>query len=46
MNAVYGTNRMFYEDVRWFFGKLVILFITVPITLLWLLLGLFFDFEN
>lgn len=46
MNAVYGTNRMFYEDVRWFFGKLVILFITVPIALMWLLLGLFFDFEN
>ena len=46
MNAIYGTNRMFYEDTRWFLWKLCVLFITIPLALFWFLMGLFVDLKT
>ena len=42
MNSLYGTVRLVSEDSLWFFGKLLFLYITIPITLIWLLIGYIF----
>ena len=42
MNSLYGTVRLVSEDSLWFFGKLLFLYITIPVTLIWLLIGYIF----
>ena len=43
MNLNNGTFRIVYEETRFAFGKLLILYITIPILLLWLTIGYFFN---
>lgn len=43
MNAMNGTLRLMYEDAYWFIGKLLLLYITLPLTLAWGILGLYVD---
>ncbi|RXZ77818.1 hypothetical protein EBB07_27500 [Paenibacillaceae bacterium] len=40
MSAVQGTVRLIYEDARWFLGKLLLLYITLPLTAAWIILGI------
>ena len=42
MNSLYGTVRLVSEDSLWFFGKLLFLYITIPLTIVWLLIGYIF----
>ena len=46
MNAIQGTNRLVFEDTLWYFGKLVFLYITLPLTLMWIIIGISFDLED
>ena len=46
MNSLYGTVRLVSEDALWFFGKLLFLYITIPLTLVWLLIGYIFGIGN
>lgn len=43
MNLNSGTFRMVYEEALFAFGKLLFLFITIPVLLLWLFIGYFFN---
>lgn len=43
MNMNSGTFRIVYEDARFAFAQLLILYITIPILLLWLTIGYFFN---
>ncbi|MBH5317533.1 hypothetical protein I6N90_06845 [Paenibacillus sp. GSMTC-2017] len=43
MNAVQGTVRLIYEDARWFLGKLLLLYITLPLTAVWIIIGISSD---
>lgn len=43
MNVNSGTVRMLYENALFTFGKLLFLFITIPLLLLWLFIGYFFN---
>lgn len=42
MNLNSGTFRMVYEETLFAFGKLLLLYITIPVLLLWLFIGYFF----
>lgn len=42
MNWNSGTFRMVYEDTRFMLGKLLFLYITIPLFLVWLAIGYFF----
>ena len=46
MNSLYGTVRLVSEDSLWFFGKLLFLYITIPLTIVWLLIGYIFGFGD
>ncbi|UQZ36827.1 hypothetical protein C2I18_26835 [Paenibacillus sp. PK3_47] len=46
MRTAYGTFRLIYEDAYWFLGKLLLLYITLPLTAVWIILGLSFDMED
>ncbi|MFS0726210.1 hypothetical protein [Paenibacillus sp. 1P07SE] len=43
MNAARGTARLIYEDARWFLVKLLFLYITLPLTAAWVIIGIFFE---
>lgn len=43
MNAAQGTARLIYEDARWFLVKLLFLYITLPLTAAWVIIGIFFE---
>lgn len=43
MNSLYGTIRLVSEDVLYFLGRLVLVYITIPLTLFWLLSGYVFE---
>ena len=43
MNAAQGTARLIYEDARWFLVKLLFLYITLPLTAAWVIIGVFFE---
>ena len=43
MSSVYGINRLFYEDARWFIGKLLLLYITLPLAIAWTILAVSVD---
>lgn len=46
MNARSAVFRLLYEDVSWYFAKLMLLFITVPLTIVWIIAGLVFDLDR
>ena len=46
MNLNSGTFRMVYEGALFAFGKFLLLFITIPLLLLWLLIGYFFNLSE
>ncbi|WP_411553743.1 hypothetical protein [Paenibacillus lautus] len=46
MNAQSAVFRLIYEDVSWYFAKLMLLFITVPLTIVWIIAGLVFDLDR
>ncbi|WP_042220590.1 hypothetical protein [Oceanobacillus manasiensis] len=46
MSITSGTTRMVYEDARWFFLNVLILSVTLPLTILWIVLGLTFDMSE
>ncbi|WP_169086675.1 hypothetical protein [Paenibacillus sp. PL91] len=46
MNAQSAVFRLLYEDVSWYFAKLMLLFITVPLTIVWIIVGLVFDLDR
>ncbi|NRG45511.1 hypothetical protein [Bacillus sp. CRN 9] len=47
MNSLYGTVRLVSEDALYFFfGKLLFLYITIPLTLFWLIIGYIFGIGN
>ncbi|MFD2045228.1 hypothetical protein ACFSTA_16205 [Ornithinibacillus salinisoli] len=46
MNSLYGTIRLVSEDALYFLGKMVFLYITIPLTVFWLLIGYIFGIGN
>jgi hypothetical protein len=46
MRTNYGTFRLIYEDAYWFLGKMLFLYITLPLTAAWIILGLSFDMDD
>jgi hypothetical protein len=46
MNIFNATVRLIYEDARWFFCKLAILYSTLPVFLFWLIIGTTFELDN
>ena len=43
MNLNSGTFRMVYEETLFYLGKLPLVYITIPLLLLWLFIGYFFN---
>ena len=43
MNLNSGTFRIVYEETRFALGKFLLLYITIPLLLLWLCIGYFFN---
>lgn len=41
-----GTVRMLYEDALWFLGRFLFLYITLPLTVAWIIIGTAFELEN
>lgn len=39
MSSWKGVFQLVFEDVAWCFGKLLLLFITIPVTIVWIILG-------
>lgn len=39
MSSWKGVFQLVFEDVAWYFGKLLLLFITIPVTIVWIILG-------
>ncbi|QJD82806.1 hypothetical protein [Cohnella herbarum] len=46
MNSQSAVFRLMYEDVIWYFVKLMLLFITVPLTIVWIIAGLVFNLDR
>lgn len=46
MNAQNAVFRLMFEDVSWYFAKLMLLFITVPLTIVWIIAGLIFNLDR
>ncbi|GGH23172.1 hypothetical protein [Paenibacillus segetis] len=46
MSSWKGVFRLVFEDVYWYFGKLLLLYITIPLTIVWILLGIFFGLND
>jgi len=46
VNLNKGTLRLVYEDSLWFFGKLLFLYITLPLTAAWIVYGIAFELED
>ncbi|MCQ6559995.1 hypothetical protein [Paenibacillus mendelii] len=46
MNARSAVFRLIFEDVSWYFAKLMLLFITIPLTIVWIIAGLVFDLDR
>lgn len=46
MNSQGAVFRFIYEDASWYFAKLMLLFITVPLTIVWIIAGLVFDLDQ
>lgn len=46
MNSAQGTFRLLYEDAAWFMGKLLLLYVTLPLTVAWILVGISFDLSE
>ncbi|UVI33478.1 hypothetical protein [Paenibacillus spongiae] len=46
MNARSAVFRLIYNDASWYFVKLLLLFITVPLTIVWIIAGLVFDLDR
>lgn len=46
MSSTHGTFRLIYEDASWFLGKLLLLYVTLPLTAAWIILGTSFDMEK
>jgi hypothetical protein len=46
MNARSAVFRLIFENVSWNFAKLMLLFITVPLTIVWIIAGLVFDLDQ
>lgn len=45
MKVFKATMLLIYEDARWFFGRLVVFYITIPLFLFWLILGTSFNLD-
>ncbi|GAA0382193.1 hypothetical protein [Bacillus horti] len=46
MSSFQGTLRLIYEDSRWFIGKLLFLYITLPLAVAQLTIGILFDLTD
>lgn len=46
MSAFQGTVRLIYEDAYWFLGKLLLLYITLPLTAAWIIIGISFELND
>lgn len=46
MSSTHGTFRLIYEDASWFLGKLLLLYITLPLTAAWIIIGTSFDMDK
>ena len=45
MNSFNATSRFIYEEIRFTLGTMAILYITLPLVLIWCTLGVLFNFE-
>ena len=46
MNIFKATTRLMYEDARWFFCKLILLYITLPFFIFWVMIGTLVEPQN
>ncbi|GKU78916.1 hypothetical protein [Paenibacillus sp. L3-i20] len=46
MISTNGVFRLVYEDASWYFGKQMLLFITIPLTFVWIILGFLFELDH
>lgn len=46
MSSWKGVFRLLFEDVSWYFGKLLLLCVTVPVTIVWIIIGIFFELND
>ncbi len=46
MSILYGNIRLIYQDASWLLGKLLFLYIIVPLMVIWLLIGLIFNLPD
>jgi len=46
MSASKAVFRLLFGDVSWYFGKLLLLFITIPLTIVWIILGILFGLNE
>lgn len=42
-SAAQGTRRILFEDALYFFGKILYLYITIPLFIGWIVIGYYFD---
>lgn len=43
MSSLYGNTRLNYYDTLWMLGKVLFLYITFPLMVVWIIIGLIFD---
>ena len=43
MSSLYGNTLLIYYDARWMLGKVLFLYITFPLMVVWIIIGLIFD---
>jgi hypothetical protein len=42
MSSFYGDYRLIIRDVGWYFGRVLFLYITLPLLLAWIFVGMVF----
>jgi hypothetical protein len=43
MSSFYGNYRLIIRDVNWYFGRVLFLYITFPLMLAWIIIGMVFN---
>lgn len=46
MSSWKGIFRLVFEEVYWYFGKLLLVFVTIPLTIVWIILGIIFKLND
>ncbi|UNC92013.1 hypothetical protein [Candidatus Contubernalis alkaliaceticus] len=46
MNTFYGNTLLIYNEMKWYFGRVLFLYITIPLMIAWIITGLVFNLHE